>query len=123
MVFLLFELQGVEFFRVEGDVQILSDFVALDDVAILDLADVGDSLGVVDATAGRFVDLPEGDLGLGVDGGVDLDGDAHEGEAEVALPVGSVAIVYILRTTTSSLRKRTDTRFCCAGDQPAAREW
>ena len=53
------------------------NLVALDDVGVLDFADAFHRLGVVDASAGGLVDLPEGDFGLGIDRGVDLNGDAH----------------------------------------------
>ena len=73
MVLLLSSLMASISSGSSSDVGVLVDLVALDDVGVLDLADALHDLLIVDAAAGRLVDLAEGDLGLAFDGVVDLD--------------------------------------------------
>src|SRR5262249_47484735 len=62
---LAFETHGLELFRLEEDVGVALDLVALDDVGGLDLTDPGHHPLIFDPLAGRLVNLVEPDLGLG----------------------------------------------------------
>ena len=104
---LAFELDRVDLVRIQRHVGVVVDLVALDDVGALHLADALHRLGVVDAAAGRLVDLPEGDFRLRLDGVEDLDGDRDEGEAQKALPVSTRGHCMLRNSRGTSLHLMT----------------
>jgi len=55
------------------------------------------------------MDLAERDLGLGIDRGVDLDGDAYQGEPEEPFPISPVGHDLYSRTHTASRQNGTST--------------
>jgi len=87
--FLGFELHRFEFVVVEQHVLALFVFVALADILGIHRADALDHLLVMDALAGRLVDLIEGRGSTGFVSRKHLHIDRNEAQAKLALPYGT----------------------------------
>jgi hypothetical protein len=73
-----FQLDLVEFFRLQGDEFVLVAFDAFHDVGRLNRADAGRHLFVADALAGGFVDLVKGGFGCADYGREEFDADRDQ---------------------------------------------
>jgi len=73
--------------RLHGHIDIRLDLVALDDLAVLDRADARYHLFILDALAGRLVDLIKMNLGAALRRAIDIDVDRDKLEAQKSAPV------------------------------------
>src|SRR5690606_11135557 len=84
-------------------------------------ADAGHDLLVFDRLAGGLVDLAEGELGAGLGGGIDFDGDRDERKPDLPLPDGprrGHGATFARDLWSSSKNIRCGVKFPSALDKP-----
>src|SRR3546814_12120883 len=83
------DLDRLDLLFVEQDVIALRQLVTLDDVIAVDRADAGNDLFIFDRLAARLVNLAEADARARPGRGIDFNGDRHQREPDLPLPIGA----------------------------------
>src|SRR3546814_19922207 len=84
-----FELYPLDLFLVEQDIIAFRQLETLDDLVMIDRADAGDDLFILDRLSARFVDLAKADRRARFGRGIDFDGNRYQREPNLHLPISA----------------------------------
>src|SRR3546814_13564607 len=84
-----FELYPLDLFLVEQDIIASRQLETLDDLVMIDRADAGDDLFILDRLSARFVDLAKADRRARFGRGIDFDGNRYQSEPNLSLTINA----------------------------------